>query len=220
MKKIHYIDFENIKKCSYNILIKGKFKIDGLNSGSKIEKFLNRECLKKGINNINQIKKTLLIPSVDLCNGKVYIFSSAEKRKIFSDKIQYINNIEIGKAVRASCSYPGVFSPVEYNNTYLIDGGIRENVPWKELKENGAEKIISIIFQNELVEKNEINIMDVVTKSIDLLCHELSNYELEGAENLIKIKTKNIHLLDKKKMDFLYELGYKETKKFIKRSKM
>jgi len=220
MKKIHYIDFQNIKKCVGLILTKGKIRIDGLNSGSKIEKFVTKECNKKGIKNINEIQKTLLIPSVDLCNGKVYIFSSAEKRKIYSDKIQYINNIEIGKAVRASCSYPGVFSPLEYKNTYLIDGGIRENVPWKELKENGAEEIISIIFQNELVEKTEIHILDVVTKSIDLLCHELSNYELQGAENLIKIKTKNIHLLDKKKMDYLYELGYKETKKFIQNYKI
>ena len=42
----------------------------------------------------------------------------------FSDKIKFINNIPIGKAVRASCSYPVVFSPAEYEDMELIDGGI------------------------------------------------------------------------------------------------
>ena len=45
------------------------------------------------------------------------------------------------RAVRASCSYPGVFSPCPYQNTELIDGGIRENVPWRETKEVGAEAV-------------------------------------------------------------------------------
>lgn len=105
---------------------------------------------------------------------------------------------------------------MQYKKTYLIDGGIRENVPWKELKEYGVDKVISVIFENEIKKKEEVNIIDVITKSIDILGHELSTYELEGADNLIKIKTKDIHLLDKNKIDYLYNLGYIETKRKIK----
>ena len=50
----------------------------------------------------------------------------------------------------ASCSYPGVFSPVEFEGDLLIDGGTRENVPWRELKECGADEVVSIVFQNEI----------------------------------------------------------------------
>ncbi len=211
-KKINYIEWKNILKLIYGILIKRKVIITGLNSGKKIEKLINQECKKKNINNINQITKKLLIPSVNLCNGKIMIFTSLKNRSSYSDKIVYEDNINIGKAVRASCSYPGVFEPMPFKQEYLIDGGIRENVPWKELKENGVDKVISIVFQNEIEKKEKINIFDSITGSIELLCHELSNYELDGADYLIKIKTKDISLLDKSKMKYLYELGYIETK--------
>lgn len=218
-REINYFEIKNIFKLIYGIFIKRKIIITGLNSGEKIEKIINRECNKKGIKNINEINKKLLIPSVNLNNGKIIIFSSIKNRKIYSDKIIYKNNINIGKAVRASCSYPGIFSPMKYKNNYLIDGGIRENVPWKELKENGAEKVISIVFQNEIEEINKINIIDSISGAIEILCHELSNYELEGADYLIKIKTKNISLLNKSKINYLYNLGYLEAKNKIKEIK-
>lgn len=211
-KKINYFEVKNILKLIYGILIKRKIIIMGLNSGEKIEKLINKELNKKNINNINQINKKLLIPSVSLIDGKIFIFSSIKNRKIYSDKIIYNNDINIGKAVRASCSYPGVFEPMPFENNYLIDGGIRENVPWKELKENGADKVISVVFQNEIEEKQKINIIDSISNSIEILCHELSNYELEGADYLLKIKTKDISLLDKSKIKYLYKLGYIEAK--------
>ena len=219
INKINYIEINNIFKLIIGLIIQGKITITGLNSGKEIEKLVNKECIKKNITNIEQINKKLLIPSIDLKNGKIYVFSSIKNRETYSDKIVYINDINIGKAVHASCSYPGIFSPVEYDNTFLIDGGIRENVPWRELKECGTEKVISIIFENEKKKKKELNIIDVATKSIDILSHELSNYELEGADYLIKIKTRDIHLLDRKKLDYLYELGYIEAKAKIQEIK-
>ena len=221
INKINYFEIKNIIKLISGILIKRKIIITGLNSGKKIEKLINKECAKKEINNINQINKNLLIPCVNLKTGDVYIFSSIKNRnrKEYSDNIIYKNNINIGKAVRASCSYPGVFSPCIIEDNYMVDGGIRENVPWKELKECGAQKVISIVFQNEIKEKNKIDMFDVISGSMELLCRELSNYELNGADYLLKIKTKNIQLLDKTKLDYLYNLGYIETKGKIKQIK-
>lgn len=216
---MNYIEVNNIFKLIIGLLIQRKITITGLNSGKIIGKLINKECIKKNINNIEQINKKILIPSVDLRNGKIYIFSSIKNRGTYSDKIVYINDINIGKAVHASCSYPGIFCPVEYDNTFLIDGGIRENVPWRELKNSGAEKVISIVFENEIKRKKELNIIDVAAKSIDILNHELSNYELDGADYLIKIRTKDIHLLDKDKVDYLYQLGYITAKKEIKQIK-
>ena len=189
-----------------------------------MEQIINQACKAKNINNINQVKKKLIIPSVDLHNGKVYIFQSIpkqrNKRNTLSDKMEYIDNINIGKAVRASCSYPGVFCPMQYKNTELIDGGIRENVPWKELKQMGVDKVISVVFENEINENKCCpNIIEVVANSIEILSHELSNYELSGADYLIKIKTKKISLLDMSKIDKLYQLGYEIGKKEIEKIK-
>jgi hypothetical protein len=45
---------------------------------------------------------------------------------------------------------------------------------------------------------------------------ELSNYELDGADYLLKITTVNTPLLDTSKMGYFYQRGYEETKKKIK----
>lgn len=76
----------------------------------------------------------------------------------------------------------------------------------------GADKVISVVFEEELEREEKTNIIDVVASAIGILSHELSNYELIGADKLIKIKTKHISLLDTSKIDYLYNLSYKIAK--------
>lgn len=197
------------------LLFKGRFIPKGLNTGEVIEKLINKKCQEKGIENIKQIKMPLIIPSVDLYTGEVYIFTSQKFRGSYIDSIKYVEDVSIGRAVRASCSYPGIFFPCPYQKTELIDGGIRENVPWKETKKMGANKVISVVFDKEIERKKNNNMIDVISDSIDILCHELSSYELVGADYIIKLKTKDISLLDNSEIDNLYKQGYKQTKKQI-----
>lgn len=215
-KKIKYVDVKNIIKLILGLLTSGKIKIDGLNSGKSIERLINQMCEKKQIQDISDIKMPLVIPSVDMCTGDVICFSSSSVRNHFSDHTIFINEMPIGKAVRASCSYPGIFSPCPYQKTKLIDGGIRENVPWKELKQLGAEEVLSIMFEDEIDQNCCKNLIEVAGRSIELICRELSNYEMEGAQMKIKIISQKIGLLDMNKIDELYEIGYRETKCFLK----
>lgn len=218
-KKIKYIDYLNILKLIIGLIFTRKIVIDGMNSGREIEKLIKKFCSKREIYNIKDIEKVLVIPSVNLCDGKVVCFTSEKNKKIRLDNTEFVNNIEIGKAVRASCSYPVVFSPCKYKNVKLIDGGIRENVPWKELKILGAKKVLNVIFEEEIQENCDKNLIEVASSSIGLLCKELSSYEIEGADYIIKIKTNKIGLLDMERIDELYKIGYNETKKNINKIK-
>ena len=163
------------------------------------------------------IRRKIIIDGLN--SGKVISFSSLKDKRIL-DNTEFVNNIDIGKAVRASCSYPVVFSPCTNEDHKLIDGGIRENTPWRELKEIGTEKVISIVFKEKFEAKDCFNIIDVASRAIGLLCNELSNYEWAGSDYLVEINTKKIGLLDMDKIDYLYELGYNETKKQIKKLKI
>ncbi len=219
-KKIKYVDPINIFILLINLFIKRKIVIKGFNNGKRIEKLLNKELNKKNIRNISDIKKELLIPSIDINTGEINVFISKENRAKYLDNIIYINNVNIGKAVRASCSYPVVFAPCKINGKQLVDGGLRENVPWKLTKEKGADKVLSIIFDEEKNKKNYCkNILEVASNSLGILCHEISNYDLEGADYLLKIKTEKVQLLDYKKIDELYLKGYEQTKQKIKEIK-
>ena len=53
-----------------------------------------------------------------------------------------IDEGSLAKAMRASMSIPGVFEPVRYKNTILLDGGILNNFPTNIAKNWGADIII------------------------------------------------------------------------------
>ncbi len=213
-KKIRYVELKNILKLFFGIFTTSRIIIDGLNSGKSIKKLINKVCRKKGIYNISDIKMPLAVPSVDMNTGDVICFTSS-KIRAFSDNTIFVNEANIGECVQASCSFPSVFSPCDFNSRKLIDGGIRENVPWRELKFLGADNVLSVVFENEVDESCCKNLVDVAFRSFELMGKELSKYELNGADYLVKIKSKKISLLDMSKMDYFYELGYKEAKKFI-----
>lgn len=214
-KSIHYVDWVNIKKFFINLFTGKGIKIDGLNSGTKIYKLVNEICKEKGISNINEINRPLIIPAVNILNEELYIFSNTEITN--RDKnIKYINNANVGTIVQASCSYPGIFSPCEYNNELLVDGGIAENLPWRETKKAGADKVLSIVFSDRKQKNCCNNIIEVLSKSFSILCKELSKHEWDGADYLLNIQTDNVGLLEKSKMDELYAEGYNQTKRRIK----
>ena len=149
-KKIGYISPGNIIKLMIGILFFQKIIITGLNNGKSLEKIMEEACSDKQIKNINEIKMPLMIPSVNLTNGGLTIFSSIQKRGKYRDDIKYITDIAISKAVRCSCSYPGVFEPVYLKGKEFIDGGIRENIPWKELKKTGVDKVVCVVFEEDV----------------------------------------------------------------------
>lgn len=218
-KKIKYVDFKNIFKLFFGLITTGKITIDGLNSGKSIYKLINKMCNEKNVYNISDIKMPLVIPSVNMCTGEVVCFTSS-KIRAFSDNTIFVNDADIGKVVQASCSFPTVFSPCNFKEDKLIDGGARENVPWREVEFLGADKVISIIFENEVDKSCCKNLIDVAFRSFELMGKELSKYELNGMDYFIKIKSKKVSLLDMSKIDEFYEMGYIETKKFLKENKI
>ena len=213
-KKIKYVEWKQVIKMILGLIFTRRLVIDGLNSGKVIEKIINEICKKSHVENINEIKMPLMISMVDLQKGTVYIASSQEKRKVLQDNTKYISDIPIATAVRASCSFPVVFSPCEFDGLQLIDGGTRENLPWKGLKEYGADEVYGIAFDT-ILEKNQCckNMIEVAARAMELQGRELANYEKEGIDHLITICLKKVALLDSSQIDELYKMGYEETKK-------
>lgn len=211
-KKIKYVDWKNIFKLFFGLITTATIKIDGLNSGKSIKKLIDKVCMEKDIYNISDIKMPLVVPSVNMTTGEVFCFTSS-KIRAFSDNTVFINDANIGSVVQSSCSFPSVFSPCNFKNYKLVDGGIRENVPWREVKFLGADNVISVVFENEIDNSCCKNLVDVAFRSFELMGKELSKYELNGADYLIKIKSKKVSLLDMRKIDEFYNLGYQETKK-------
>jgi len=213
-RNIKYYDIKNILKLISGLIIKREIIITGLTNGNKLEKYIREKCKEKGIININQIQFPLYITSVDLMNGNIYFFTNSNCPN--RNKLKLVKDIDICKAVRASCSFPGIFEPVKWKGTELIDGGIRENIPWKVLKDCGADEVISVVFKNKQKTDCDKNMIAVIDSAKEYLSDELLEYEISGSDNIIEIETSGINLLDYTKVDYLYNLGYQMAIKKIK----
>ena len=62
----------------------------------------------------------------------------------------------LAQAMMASSAFPSLFSPVELNGKVLIDGGVTNNYPVKELRRMGAEIIIGVDVQDDLKDRNSL----------------------------------------------------------------
>jgi len=63
---------------------------------------------------------------------------------ILRDELVMFREGRVAPAVRASCAFPGVFTPVEWEGRLLVDGGLINNMPVSVLREMGAQYIIAV----------------------------------------------------------------------------
>lgn len=183
-----------------------KTGITGLKTGNSIEKLYNEIAWKKGIKKISDIKMPLVIPTVDIMNSKEYVFTNYIPKDA-DDIDQYITDVTVGKAVRASSSFPAVFSPCEYKNHAFMDGGTLDNIPVYEVKKQGVDKVIAVKMDADPITE-ESNIMDIVMKTIDIMGNKISEESLEKSDYVINVSTDKTGLLDVSKLDTCYKYGY------------
>ena len=185
---------------------KSKKVFSSLKDGEIIETVYNKLALRKGIKNLDEIQMPLVIPSVDITESKEYIFTNSIPENA-EDKLQYITDITVGKAVRASSSFPAVFNPCLMGTHAFMDGGALDNVPVNEVRKQGADKVIAVKFDADPVDENS-NIMDIVMKTIDIMGSKISEESLEMSDIVLNVYTDKVGLLDIEKLDNCYKYGY------------
>ena len=199
-----------------NFMINKKVGIPGLNDGTLFEKMFNELALKKGVKVIGDIKMPLVIPAVDIQEVKEYIFTNCAPRNDPSDN--YITEISIGKAVRASSSFPAVFCPCEFKKHMFLDGGTLDNVPVLPLKEVYDKKIVAVNFQADPVEENS-DLMDIIMKTIDIMGNKIAEKGLEQSDYILTVPTDRAGLFDIEKLDKCFNFGYETVIKNLDKIK-
>lgn len=188
----------NFVKCK-------KIGISGINDGTILEKMCNELALRKRIKVIGDIRMPLVIPAVDIAEAKEYIFTNCAPRDNMND--DYITEIEIGKAVRASSSFPAIFCPCEFKNHMFMDGGTLDNIPVLPLKKVCDKKIIAVNFEADPVDINS-DAMDILMRTLDIMGNKLSEKGLEQSDFILTVPTDRAGLLDIDKLDKCYKFGY------------
>lgn len=132
----------SMKRSKTISLIDPTLPHSGLLSGNRIEEILNKIALKD--KNFNDLKIPFAAVATDIKTGAKVI----------------LNQGSVIKAVRASISIPGIFTPAKYQDYYLVDGGVVDPVPVDVVQKMGADVIIAV----SLTEKSPKPIVMMVNK--------------------------------------------------------
>lgn len=189
-------------------------KLGGLLSSQRIENIIQEAANLKGINNIKDIKMPISIITTDLIQDRKMVFTNNEE--LTED--YYIKDIEIGKAVRASSTFPVVYSPFEYKKYQFVDGGIFDNLPSAEARKLGVDKVLAIRFKITTPRKQN-TMYNIAMKSLDLMIENLIKDSIKSSDYVLEIDLKDVKVFNINKLNFAYNEGYKETLKDIRKIK-
>lgn len=92
----------------------------------------------------------------------------------------------IGTAVRASSSVPGIFQPVLINGVEYVDGGLVSPVPIRYAKQLGADFIIAVDVSSPPSADPTTSKVDVLMRTFDIMGKTIRDWELPQADVLVR----------------------------------
>ena len=213
-KEIVEINSNTIISSIANFMMNKKINIAGLKTGESLEKAYENLGLKKGIRKVKDINRLpLVIPAVNVQDGKEYIFTNNIPNDA-KENDKYISDVPIGRAIRATSSFPAVFCPCDFKEHKFLDGGTLNNVPVIEVKKQGTDKVLAVNFKADDITEDS-NYMDIAMRAIDLMGNKISEENLKESDYILTIGTDKTGLLDIEKLDSCYQYGYMATIKKI-----
>lgn len=145
----------------------------GLLKGEALEAFINKQVSNKPIEGL---KRRFAAVATDLQNGEPAAFSAGN----------------VGQAVRASSSVPGVFSPVVIRGREYVDGGLVSPVPARTARSMGADIVIAVDISQRPSGKKGAGSVDVLLDTIAIMGNRIADYELRDADVVVTPNIKGL----------------------------
>ena len=119
------------------------------------------------------------------------------------------------RSVRASMSIPFLFQPVTIDGRLLIDGGMVNNFPVRNMKEHGADIIIGIDLEDESIPASQIdNSLQLFTSLMNLSSLEESLYARNHCNIYVKPNLHGRDMLSFNDFDSIIQFGQDAADKF------
>lgn len=169
----------------------------GLNEGNKLESKIGKIVDDK---TFEDLAIPLVVTATDVETGEEVYFSSGK----------------LLPTIKASCSLPGIFKPVEMNGRLLIDGGMRQSVPVAIAKRMEADYIVAVDV-GFCIKKGKItSMLGVIMQAIQIMGEELNKHQTKEADVTIKPQLGgDIDQLAFNKAEFIIQRGEFAAEKAI-----
>ena len=184
------IPIKKNKNNKLNVVFPG-----GLHQGFNIYNEMSRLLAPvSGIKDFTKLPIPFVCIATDIEHGKAKVLKSGN----------------LPKALRASMSIPSVFTPVEINDTLLVDGGLLDNFPVMALKKMGADIIIGIDVQDTLYTKDQLHsVINVLDQASKFLRASNNQKARENTDLYFQPNVNKFGVLDFDKADTIIKLGEK-----------
>lgn len=207
-----FLDKQIFLKPSLRVLPMSKRKLNGLVDADIFEDMIQNQFDKFNVENLSDLRKPISITSVDLISGKLVVFTNTpDAFKDQPDKI-IISNATVKEAVRASCSFPIVFSTKKYENMQLVDGGVKMNLPVALLRTMKANKILSVTMDGSTKYKASNKLLNVAFRIIDIMTSANQESDRLLSDYNINIDVSRYYTFDAGKGSKIVEQAYNETR--------
>ena len=208
-KSLAEIDNGLIFKALATFIINKNVEKDGIKDGQVISDVIKEGMLLKGVRGFRDLPINLSICSVDTLTTDECIFTTYDEQ-LKNDHIHYLTDVPLDIAVRASMSFPAIYTTCNYGNYNFIDGGSKDNLPVKVLKDMGVGRVLAIGF--DIMSYNPDNGLDglikVIWRALDVYSIDGTRKSMELADLAVEITNKNTQLFSIDNVDETIQEGY------------
>ena len=165
----------------------------GLNSGHQITLLIDRETLAYSqLKSFDELPIPFRCVATDLVSGKEEVFGDGS----------------LQRALRATMSIPGIFSPVRTGEKVYVDGGLVGNLPTSVVRQMGADVVIAVHLETAPAKPEEIqSLFSVLGRSIDVVIRENELRGLSGADLIVNVNLKEFTSMDYPKANTIINQG-------------
>ena len=208
-KSLAEIDNGLIFKALATFIINKNVEKDGIKDGQVISDVIKEGMLLKNVRGFRDLPINLSICSVDTLTTDECIFTTYDEQ-LKNDHIHYLTDVPLDIAVRASMSFPAIYTTCDYGNYNFIDGGSKDNLPVKILKDMGVGRVLAIGF--DIMSYDPDNGLDglikVIWRALDVYSIDGTRKSMELADLAVEITNKNTQLFSIDNVDETIQEGY------------
>lgn len=115
----------------------------------------------------------------------------------------------LSEAIRASMSFPGVFSPCKKDGRILVDGGVVDNLPVRLAKDYGADIVIAVNLtaEDDVFTDVDRSVLDSAVKSLLVMMAQNGRAQVPFADLLIDVDVGTMQITDFDKAEELLKVG-------------
>ncbi len=182
---------------------------DGLKDGAVISNVIKEAMDSKGIRGFEDLPINLSICTNDTRTMDECIFTT-EKEDLQREYIHYIHGAPLELAVRASMTFPGIYTTCDYGDYNFIDGGSKDNLPVQILQDMGVGKVLALAFDISQYDRETglDGMMKVVWRALDLYSIDKTRKSIKMADYCVMIKNSNTAIFSMENFTQTIQEGY------------